>query len=326
MRVAQIGNFDPPHSTENELKKALEANGCVVTPYQEGNIDHWHSLIGALDESWEDAPGGGFDFVVWTRTASELNKVPDGIQNRMADAAKSADVPVVGYHLDIWWDLPRQREMRTVPYFKLVDFFCSADGGHEKEFANAGINHRWFPPGVSEFECGKGKFDPQFAAPLGFVGCWDGSYHKEWQHRFSLVAHLKRKNARFWPELGQHAVRGAPLRDLYASVDVLVGDACLVGSEGHYWSDRVPETLGRGGVLIHPRVAGMEDHFEYGKEIEVWDIGDWDALDGLIADLQNDPARRAELSEAGMKRVLKDHTYTVRMAQLMEMLRTEGRL
>ena len=214
--------------------------------------------------------------------------------------------------------------MRTVPYFRLVDFFCSADGGHEPEFASVNINHRWYPPGVSEFECGQGAVRNEFKAPLGFVGNWDGSYHQEWRHRFDLVSHLKGKGCRFWPEPGKHAVRGPDLKDLYASVDVVVGDACLVGARGHYWSDRVPETLGRGGVLVHPRVEGMEPHFTPGEHLEVWDIGDWAALDSLIDELLNDPERRQKLSEAGMNHVRKHHTYTVRMQQVMKMLEEEA--
>lgn len=317
MRVAQIGNFDPPHSTENELRKALEALNCQVDTYQEGDPAAWQRLRDDVKDA---------NFVVWTRTASELNKIPMPLQEAVMSKARQWDVPTVGYHLDIWWDLPRAREMTTVPYFRMVDFFCSADGGHEKQFADVGINHRWFPPGVSEFECVPGNPRKEFKAPLGFVGCWDGTYHKEWRHRQDLVRHLKGHGCRFWPEPGKHAVRGPDLRDLYASVDVVVGDACLVGPDGHYWSDRVPETLGRGGVLVHPRVQGMDAWFTPGEHLEVWDIGDWVGLDKIIAELQADPERRKALSIAGREHVLKHHTYTVRMQQVIDMLKEEGRL
>lgn len=316
MKVAQIGNFDPPHSTENELRKALDANGHEVYTHQEGSVDAWKNLVDTVADR---------DFVVWTRTASELNKIPVQLQDEMVQAARRASVPVVGYHLDIWFGLKRAKEVRNVPYFNMVDFMCTADGGHQNEFERAGVTHRWFPPGVSEFECGTGNRVNEFKAPLGFVGNWDGSYHKEWEHRFQLVNFLKGEGCKFWPQPGKHAVRGPALRDLYASVDVCVGDACLVGP-GWYWSDRVPETLGRGGVLIHPRVQGMEDHFTYGEHLEVWDIGDWEGLRSKIAELQNDPARRAEMSGAAIDHVRENHTYTVRMRQLVEMLEEEGAL
>lgn len=317
MRVAQIGNFEPPHSTENELRKALVENGCSVVPFQEGNLDAWNDLAGEV---------GDYDFLVWTRTASELDKIPVATQERVMSRAAKSGVPTVGYHLDIWWDLPRQREMRSVPYFRMVDYFCSADGGHEEQFASAGINHRWFPPGFSAAEYGRGKPTNKFRAKIGFVGCWDGSYHKEWKHRFELVDHLKAKGARFWPEPGHHAVRGPELRDLYASVDVLIGDSCLVGPNGRYWSDRIPETLGRAGVLIHPRVAGMEEHFTPGEHLEVWDVGDWGRLDALIDELLDDPERRENLRVQGATHAYENHTYKVRMRQVIDLLTADGAL
>ena len=316
MKVAQIGNFDPPHSTENELRKALNANGHEVYTHQEGDTEAWRRLVDTLSER---------DFVVWTRTASELNKIPVALQDEMVQTARRNNVPVVGYHLDIWFGLRRAREVQNVPYFKLVDFMCTADGGHQGEFERAGVTHRWFPPGVSEFECEFGTPTDEFRASLGFIGNHDGSYHQEWQHRFQLVNFLKGEGCRFWPEPGKHAVRGPALRDLYASVDVCVGDACLVGP-GWYWSDRVPETIGRGGVLLHPRVDGMDDHFTPGEHFETWEIGDWEGLRGKIVELQNDPDKRQHLREAGRKHVLENHTYTVRMRQLVDMLKEEGAL
>lgn len=317
MKVAQIGNFDPPHSTENELRKALMANSCAVDTYQEGDVEAWERLRGEITRA---------DFVVWTRTASELNKIPVNLQKQVVGKARDAGVPVVGYHLDIWWGLKRELEMTSVPYFTLVDYMCTADGGHDEKFAEAGINHRWFPPGVSEFECIPGNVRPEYAASLGFVGCWDGSYHREWKHRKDLVAHLKNRGARFWPEKGKEAVRGSDLRDLYASVDVVVGDSCLVGDHGYYWSDRIPETLGRAGVLIHPEVAGLEEHFTSGVHLETWKLFNWEMLDRKIAELWDDAERREALRLHGREHVLRNHTYTVRMRQLIDMLETDGRL
>lgn len=279
-------------------------------------MNAWHRLRDELHQR---------DFVVWTRTASELNKIPVQLQDDVIQWANRNDVPVVGYHLDIWFGLKRAKEMRNVPYFKMVDYMCSADGGHQAEFAAHNINHVWFPPGVSEFECIPGNPTAEFRAPLGFVGNHDGSYHQEWQHRFQLVKWLKARGCRFWPEPGKHAVRGPALRDLYASVDVVVGDSCLV-TPRDYWSDRIPETLGRGGVLIHPFIEGLQDHFELGVELETWNPGDFGRLDELINELQNDPDRRAAQSKAGRERVLKDHTYTVRMRQLIDLLKAEDRL
>ena len=84
-------------------------------------------------------------------------------------------------------------------------------------------------------------------------------------HRSRLVKWLRKnydRQVKFWPEPNQHAVRGDDLTDLYASVKVVVGDSCLVPKPDgspmtHYCSDRIPETLGRGGLLLHPVVEDV---------------------------------------------------------------------
>ena len=127
----------------------------------------------------------------------------------------------------------------------------------------------------------------RYRSTIAFVGSHDGGYHQEHQHRHELVGWLRtnyRNDCRFFPEPGQHAVRGQDLQDLCASVDVVIGDSCFAGTGlPNYWSDRIPETLGRGGLLVHPYVPGLEDHFNLirfddpstfaGGNLVVWDAG-----------------------------------------------------
>lgn len=343
LAVAQIGNFDPPHSTENELRKALLACGHVVDPFQEGDRRAWMRLAQRLQR------GPRPDFILWTRTASELNRIPVDLQERVVHMARDQGIPVVGMHLDIWWGLARSSELGSVPYFRLVDVMCTADGGHQDEWAAIGIDHRWFPPAVSEFECVPIASRVDFWQQVGFVGSWQGGYHREWAHRHALVDHLRRRgDVEMWPRVGEHALRGEDLRALYASVPVFVGDSCDVDRRGRYCSDRIPECLGRGGFLIHPRTFGVTDGslwaleldpdgdgsatlietpmFTEGEHLACWDIGEWDALDSLIDRAVKDPEWRSQIAAQGRAHVLAHHTYTQRIGVLVDMLRHEGRL
>lgn len=322
LRFAQIGNFGPEHSTENELRKAIENNGHVAVRHQEDDGEAWSSLTRAI---------GSYDVVLWTRTASLS---PDHeTQRRMLDAARAAQTPVIGVHLDRWVGLARQREIRREPYFT-VDVLFTADGGHQAEWAALGVNHRWLPPAVGAAECGAGEPRDEYRSPLAFVGSWRGGYHPEWQHRARLVRWLSRNyrgRVAFWPQPGQHAVRGAALRDLYASVDVVVGDSCLVPrADGRpctsYVSDRLPETIGRGGFFIHPHVNGITDGgmVESGTHLATWPLGDFDALRERIEWALGHPAERREIAAAGMAHVAAHHTYDRRVAQVVDVLRAEG--
>lgn len=322
MLIAQIGNFGPPHSTENHLNQALRWLGHTVLQIQEEDGRGWDHL--------RRFPSG-YGLVLWTRTASLSAQVGDSVKAGTIDALRTAGVPIVGFHLDRWWGLRRAAEVTKDIYFRGVDLLITADGGHEKEWIDAGVRHEWMAPAVSHLECLPGEFKGELFSPVAFVGSWQGHYHDEWPHRRELVEWLATTYGdlcQFWPRRGEPAVRGDDLRHLYASAQVLVGDSCLVpnadGSPAsHYWSDRIPETLGRGGLLVHPRVEGMGTAGFYDKDtLLTWELGNWDELAAKIDWALAGRGRHMRTNEAnaiacrGRAEVLRSHTYLERMRQL----------
>lgn len=333
LRVLYLGNFQPEHSTESHLRIALLANGHDVTTIQESERSSYKEAAKALTEH-------SFDLLLWTRTRWGWHDEPQALKDQVAllRRAKGEGLPTVAYHLDRWWGLEREHMMHEDPYFG-CDIVITADGGNEARFDGAGINHVWFPPGVSAAECERGTVLASYASPFAFVGSHDGGYHREHAHRHDLVAWLRknhRRDCEFWPKPGQHAVRGQDLRDLYASVDVLVGDSCFAGTKhgNRYVSDRLPETLGRGGTLVHPHVPGVTDGSPWrfgptwtaGEHLECWTAGDWDELEALLQQLSGDTRRRNDLADAGRAHTIEHHTYEVRMRQLVQLLEEEGKL
>lgn len=316
LRVAYVGNFEPEHSTERHVLKALQHNGIQVTPYQENNYGLWKQLPYDV---------GNFDFVLWTKTGWNP-PVPPADQYALLEAARSHGVPVVGYHLDRWWGLNRENDVRTLPFFK-ADLVITADGGHEEEFRSAGVNHHWMPPGVSLTECLREPLvRPDLRHEVVFCGSWF-EYHNEWSYRLELCNWLQRTygdRVAMYPKRGHHALRGQDLVDLYYNSKVMVGDSCLNGKIQNYWSDRVPETLGRGGFLIHPGVEGLQNHFTSGKHLVTYTMGDWDQLKGLIDYYVEHDAEREDIAAAGKEHVLATATYEVRMKQVVELLQERG--
>lgn len=319
MHVAYIGNFSALHSTENHVARALEANGHIVERCQEGPAV-WSSLPGRLDAT----P----DFVLWTHTHGLAPEQAHHDQAAFLARCRNAGIPTVAYHLDLWWGLDREPQVHVEPFFR-CDLVCTADGGHDPQWEAIGVNHRWFPPAVSEAECAPGRPRREYRSDVAFVGSWAGGYHEESRHRYELVNWLRTtygETCRFWPKPARHAVRGADLRDLYASVKVAVGDSCLVPRLSRYWSDRVPETVGRGALLLHPDVEGLTEQFKPGEHLDTWRAGDWDALRTLIDGYLADDDRRAAVAAAGRAHVLEHHTYEVRMRQLVDALTSDGLL
>lgn len=322
MRVALVGNFEPEFSTENDLKWAMEQLGWEVLPLQSGEVVALTGLVESL--RWG---GSAADVIVWVRTASLWDRYGKELQWRLLAEARRQHLPVVGYHLDRWWGLRRQHEIDDEPFF-YCDLLITADGGHDDQWAAAGINHVWFPPAVSERWCQPGEFKEELATDIVFTGSWQGGYHREWTHRPELVNWLQKTygdRVAFHPKQGQHAVRGLALNDVYWSAKVVVGDSCLVPKPDgspmtHYCSDRVPETLGRGGVLLHPSVEGVDDLFGW---MHRWQLGVWSDLKARIDSMLEYGWPEVERINQ-IKDIREHHTYTIRMRQLEDLLRERG--
>lgn len=302
----------PPESTENHVRQAWERLWHRVTPIQEQDITAWdNELIQRMSE---------FDLVLWTRTASLSAQIGHRRQWRMIAEARRCHKPTVSFHLDRWWGLEREPATWEEPFFR-TDYVITADGGHDAEWASVGINHVWLPPAVSLGETELGDYNQKFASDIAFVGSWRHGYHPEWTHRPELVNWLRQNygnQVKFWPETNEPSVRGKDLRDLYASVKVVIGDSCLVGNATHYWSDRIPETIGRGGFLIHPHVVGLEDHFTIGEHLWTWPIGDWEQLRQKINLALESPSDIELVRKAGRQHVIENHTYDERVEQIID--------
>jgi hypothetical protein len=198
----------------------------------------------------------------------------------------------------------------------------TADGGNPDRWAAAGVNHVWMPPAVDAAECERRpEFDPTFDFDVAFVGNWQ-NYHHEWPRRELIVGLLDRYQRRFRPFCCD--VRGQDLANLFGTARVIVGDSCLSGGATHYWSDRIPETLGRGGFLIHPHVPGIDEHFVPGQHLVTYPLGDVEQLHALIDYYVAHPIERERIAKAGQAHVKARHTYRRRMEAVLDLLRSLG--
>jgi FkbM family methyltransferase len=246
LRIAYVGNFRHSWCTEVHVAASLEQLGHEVLRWQEDQLD-WAFVPKAADAE-------SVQLLLWTRTwPAELETVVPQL-----DALRQLGIPSVSYHLDRWWGLEREHQVHDQPFFH-TDLVVSPDAS--PRWADAGVNHLWLPPGVFGPECDQIDPNPRrWPYDVVFVGSVPYP-HPEWApYRQQLLGAFRRAfGGRFGvlPRKGQ-PVRGRDLQELYATVPVVLGDSCLAGESNRYWSDRVPETLGRGGLLIHPEVPGME--------------------------------------------------------------------
>lgn len=246
--VAYVGNFRHPWCTEVHAANALEQLGCTVLRLQEASGGtaglRWPDLARIVDRD-------GAELVIWQRTwPQDRGQVLAALED-----LRRRRVPAVSYHLDRWLGLERERELVDSPFFR-TDLVISPDGTPTERWAQLDIRHRWLPPGVAAEELGIGERVEEWAhLEAVFVGSYPYP-HAEWApvRAAAIEAFRAAFGDRFavLPGPGRPAIRGKALADLYATVPVVLGDSCLIGSPAGYWSDRVPETLGRGGLLLHP--------------------------------------------------------------------------
>lgn len=319
LTVYYLGNFDPPHSTENHVCEALGELGHRVVRAQENNPDSWRPVH--VDASRADV-------VLWTRTWH----LPEMPQRAFIDECRRAGVGVVGFHLDRWWGLPREHQVIDEPFFG-ADLVFTADGSHDRRWVEAGVNHRWSPPAIAASQVGLHTSTRRVRRPpVGFVGGWQ-SYHPEWPWRREMVEGLRRRyrgSFRWYPTSSRgRAIRGRELTALYGQTRVMAGDSLLLGGVDRYWSDRVPETLGRGGILVHPYTPGLAK--VHGEHLAFYDLDPDDpdgsldrlcsAIDAVLAMDDDDVARwRVD----NVEHIRAGHTYAHRLADVLDIAAEEG--
>ena len=298
------GNYRPAHSTENHIALTLESMGHFVTRFQEDETSYDCLLA-----------QNGYDFMLYTRTW-------DNIMSKdvtKLDFLLKKKIPLVGFHLDIWWGLQRESQIDEQLYFK-SDILFTADGGHQYRWEEKEINHYYLPPGVYDKECYLAEKRPNLKADIVFVGS-QRNYHPEHPFREKLIIWLRknyRKQTEFYPNKWYPFIRGHKLNQLYASAKIVVGDSL---DSPMYISDRVPETLGRGGFLLHPRCEaidkmGLKDGVHY-VSYKRWD---WDNLKEKIDYYLTHDKEREKIRLAGHKAVAENHTYKNRMAEMIKVL------
>jgi len=304
-KIIYIGNFRPDHSTENHIKLSFEALGWEVFTIQENNMTE--ATIEQICSIQKD-----YDFLLYTRTWARTGM----LYRKLLAKIK---IPTVSFHLDLYIGLLRGKKLNENSFFN-SDFVFSADCGHQKEFKKMGINHIGISPGVLHESCyiGKKKWDYDVI----FVG--SETYHTEWSYRPYLINWLRATYGdkfTMLPNKEFNCIRGNDLNDLYNSAKVIVGDSTY---SPNYWSDRIPETLGRGGFLIHPYTEKMEDSFELFKDLVPYEYGDLKGLKMLIDYYLEHPKERDEIRMHGMETVKNNHTYIHKVRFILNKLGYEN--
>lgn len=309
-KIVFLGNFRVDFTSETHHANTLESLGHKVIRLQETEATSDDIL--KISQSC--------DLFIWVHTHGW--RTPGTIEmDKVLKILKENNKPTMTYHLDLWFGLQRQKDLNKYPVYKEIGHFFTVDKKMADWFNNeTRVKGHYIPAGVYDKEC---IYKPtKINHDVIFVG--SKKYHPEWEYRPRLINWLEKTyRGRFehYGNGGKPSIRGIDLNRLYWSTKVVVGDTLCIGyNYPDYWSDRVYETLGRGGFIIHPYIKGMEQEFEDKRHIVFYEYGNFDQLKSLIDYYLEHDEERESIRIAGHQLVKSKYTYKNRWQEILKEL------
>jgi hypothetical protein len=309
--VLYVGNFMHTHSTETHISSDLKKIGYNVINLQENNCDsHTFSKIISY---FKNVMLLDILMLLYTRTWGYLTR------EQLSDL-RQMRIKSVSYHLDLYYPLKRKNSVKDDAFW-LTDYVFITDCDPDAMMYYKKINNNIFPlyAGIHSSDCVMYPVT-NYEHDIIFVGSGSikGDYHGEWPYRIKLLKFLySYKNfAKFGPP--DITVRNSELNKLYSKTKIVIGDTiCVNFTYQRYWSDRIYETLGRGGFLIFPYIKGLEEEFVDKKHLVFYEYGNFDQLRKLIEYYLKNDEERETIRKCGFEFVKNNYTYKHRMLSLI---------
>ena len=301
-RVLYVGDHRCPYDLASRMTRGLRLAGAEVDAVQEDA----QPAEAVLERALDTRP----DLLLWTRSW--------GLAGDADRLLREASCPTAAYDVDLYAGLAREASVGAEPWWRCGTVW-TADGGSEALWRARGVAHRWLPAAADPAEVGVAEGGPNGpeVVLLGRVR----DYHPEWLHRREMAARLAaRYGSRFrvYPGDGEDPVRGSALSRLCSSARVVVCDTISPPGHRGYWSDRVYDLGGRGALMVHMAVPGLEAHLRDGEHLRTFEAWDWAGMLALV-DRYLDGAgdERERIRRACAAEVEARHTYRHRAEALL---------
>lgn len=313
--IVFLGNFEVEYSSENHHAKSLESLGHTVDKLQERAVRTEVILNRALQA----------DLFVWVHTHGWKTSGKITMDSVLA-RLKKAGIPTMTYHLDLWFGLDRQKDLKRDNFYKTIGHFFTVDKLMSDWFnENTEVEGHFLTAGVYDKECYiHNDYNPyEFDHDVIFVG--SKRYHHEYPYRPQLIEYLRKIYGDRFLHVGGDGdtgtIRGEALNRIYARSKIAIGDSLNINfNYPYYTSDRLFESTGRGGFTIYPRIKGLEDYFEDGNEIVFYEHGNLEDLKTKIDKYLEDGIDRERIRLNGHERTKNNHTYVNRWKQIIDEL------
>lgn len=291
MKISFIGKFGRLHD-EEYIARSFEALGHEVQRLPERLI--LMQFVGLIREFRPDV-------ILFT-------KLFIAEPEKLLEFAKKEGIKTVSWNFDLYWGYPRQERIPKTWGFR-ADKVFTTDGGHEAEWKSVGIDHQCVRQGIYAPEC-----YIETAVPDGIA--FIGSENPLYPERQRMMRFLKENytNFKWYGRTDTNEIRGVALNGLFARTKIIVGDSVY---SPHYWSNRIVETLGRGGFLIHQEVEGLSEEFPY---LVTYRRGDMADLKAKIDYYLKNEAERWRIVRKNHEWVKSRYTMEKKCAELLSKL------
>jgi hypothetical protein len=280
------------------------------------HVIHWNAENVPCDFVVETCRSQKIDILLWARTHKHN---PYGDYERMLRQVEELGTITVGLHWDLYFNATKERAIQVGrDAFWSCQYVFTADGGHQKEFSQRGVNHFWCPPAIGRAYLGRGLVNSTLSQSYVFVGGFVPRIHGS--HRESLINWAKKHpgiDFRWYGHSGSKSqVWGPGLNDLYSSARVVLGDSA---ESPKYWSNRVPEVMGRGGLLTHPRTVGMPDWGFNNSNMIPYTRGGFEEIRSVVEGMSS--AGRKDMVDAGIALIESRHLVEHRLKEILRIVK-----
>jgi len=317
MKIAFIGKFKKIYDEEGKAL-SLEKLGHKVIRFDENLFNR------GFQAGWNNNDNFLLsykpDVVMYTklRIPNALEFVKRMKENNILTVSWFPDMCNVGRWensaFNINWDT---KDISQCPLAN-SDLVLLPDGLNQKDWRSLGINQYCVRQGIYHESCFVGDKIKDFDKDIIFIGTVNDGFYN---YRKPLINFLTEKYGDKFLHLGSNnsdEVRDKQLNDVIKSSKIVVGDSIYVP---YYWSNRIYETMGRGGFFLHPYVEGIDKEYEVGYHFDIYK--NLDDLGTKIDSYLKDKKLRNKMAREGMKHTLKNHTLLNRSAQVMNIITNE---
>lgn len=227
---------------------------------------------------------------------------------QLTEAIKKAGTKTVCWLFDLYFDYQRELQVKTRRFFR-SDYVFTTDGGHDKLWPKFGINHQCIRQGIYKEECFMLPTDNKY--DVAFVGSESPLYD---ERNKTMKWASENFDFRWFGRHDTEEIRGIKLNKLFSETKIIIGNSVY---SPHYWSNRIVETLGRGGFLIHQEVEGLREEYPH---LVTYKRGDLVDLKSKIEYYLTHEKEREEIRVKNFEWVRDNYTMDKKCAELISKL------